>query len=46
MCGAGGGGGGGTQTTTMVEYTDPLGRKQTVNESEFRNTMGLNPLTA
>tara|TARA_B000000609_G_scaffold21396_1_gene13259 strand:- start:9758 stop:10495 length:738 start_codon:yes stop_codon:yes gene_type:complete len=46
MCGGGGGGGGQTQVINQVEYTDLLGNKQVVNESEYGKTMGINPLRA
>ena len=50
MGGGGGGGGGGgapqQQQEQMVEYTDALGNKQTVAESAYGSSMGLNPLTA
>ena len=45
MCSSGGGGGGGGPPA-QVSYTDALGRTQTVDQSAFGTTMGLNPLSA
>jgi hypothetical protein len=46
MCGGGGGGGGGPPPSDLVSYTDALGKTQNVNQSDFGQTMGLNPLSA
>ena len=46
MCGGGGGGGGGPPPSDLVSYTDALGETQNVNQSDFGQTMGLNPLSA